>query len=104
MVVRGQIPYSVEDQKAEIDPTFRTFHAFKGLVAAFLPVSLRCATVYPGLRRLTCDSAYIISFNEGGSRGDVPAVNSFGPSGTSTPVDPTGGDGTPRAGSPVSKI
>ncbi|ORY24046.1 serine hydrolase FSH [Naematelia encephala] len=40
-------------------------------------------------------NAYITSFAEGGSQGDVPSPSAFGPSGTTTPAT-----STPRAGSP----
>ncbi|WVF65802.1 hypothetical protein IAT40_000539 [Kwoniella sp. CBS 6097] len=48
-------------------------------------------------------NAYISSFAEGGSQGDIPALSTFGPggSGVNTPVNPKGGDGTPRAGTPT---
>lgn len=43
-------------------------------------------------------SAYLTSFAEGGSQGDVPSPSAFGPSGANTPSK--SGAQTPRAGSP----
>lgn len=43
-------------------------------------------------------SAYIMSFEEGGSRGDVGSPSTFGPSGANTPAT---GAGTPRATTPA---
>lgn len=45
-------------------------------------------------------SAYMSSFAEGGSKGNVGSPSSFGPSGANTPATAAG---TPRATTPVPK-
>lgn len=67
---------------------------------AFLEVSLYRVT-RPCPQLLINNSAYINSFAPGGSNGDLPSVDSYGPNGPNAP--PTGKGGKSGTNTPKSK-
>lgn len=75
-------------------------HTFQGVLEAFLEVSLYHVTwLCPQL--LINNSAYINSFAPGGSNGDLPSVDSYGPNGPNAPI--TGKGGKSGTNTPKSK-